>query len=99
MKKNLRKPPHGGLYQYESAWLIELARGASHIASVLSAATLEAAVHEVMQEFVAAQGSAELDAFCWLLAERLEKRGCVAGAAKARAFDASSLARELVGEA
>ncbi|CAB3800909.1 hypothetical protein LMG28688_05273 [Paraburkholderia caffeinitolerans] len=99
MKKNQKKPRHGGWYHYESVWVLELARGASHIASVLSAETLDAAVHEVMQEFAAAQGSAELDAFCWLLAERLEKRGCAAGAARVRAFDASGLARELVGEA
>ena len=66
---------------------------------MLSAATQQAAVHEIVQEFVAAQGGAELDAFCWLLAERLEKRGCAAGATKARDFDASCLAREWVGEA
>ncbi|CAM2164091.1 conserved hypothetical protein [Paraburkholderia sacchari] len=99
MKKNPKKPRHGGGYHYESVWLLELARGASHIASMLSAETLEAAVHEVMQEFVAAQGGEELDAFCWLLAERLEKRGCAAGAARVREFDASGLSRELVGEA
>lgn len=99
MKKNLRKPRHGGLCHYESAWSLELARGASHIASMLSAATQQAAVHEIVHEFVAAQGRAELDAFCWLLAERLEKRGCTAGATKARDFDTSCLAREVMGEA
>ncbi|MFD1560503.1 hypothetical protein ACFSHT_33510 [Paraburkholderia silviterrae] len=99
MKKNQRKPRQSGMYYYESAWSLELARGASHIASTLSAATLQAAVHEVVQEFVAAQGSAELDAFCWLLAERLDKRGCVAGATQARDLDTSRLMRELVGQA
>ncbi|WP_434716997.1 hypothetical protein P5X00_32515 [Paraburkholderia sp. A2RO-4L] len=99
MKKNPKKPPHGGGCHYESVWLLELARGASHIASMLSAETLDAAVREVMQEFVAAQGSAELDTFCWLLAERLEKRECAAGAARVREFDASGLSRQLLGEA
>jgi hypothetical protein len=98
MKKIQRKPRHGNLYRYESAYSLELARGASHIASMLSAATQEAAVQEVMQEFVAARGTAGLDAFCWLLAERLEKRGCAAAATKARDFDTSCLTQELVVE-
>ncbi|SDC52606.1 hypothetical protein [Paraburkholderia lycopersici] len=95
MKKNLKKPRQGGLYYHESAYSLELARGASHIASMLSAATQEAAVQEVLQEFVAAHGTPTLEAFCWLLAERLEKRGCAVGAMKARGFDAACLAQEL----
>ncbi|HEY4806052.1 MAG TPA: hypothetical protein VIH96_25845 [Paraburkholderia sp.] len=95
MKKYLKKARQGGLYYYESAYALELARGASHIASMLSAATQEAGVQEVLQEFAVMHGTAALDAFCWLLAERLEKRGCAAGAKKARDFDTSGLAREL----
>jgi len=95
MKKNLRKARQGGLYYYESVYALELARGASHIASMLSAATQEAGVQEVLQEFAVTHGTAALDPFCWLLAERLEKRGCAAGAKKARDFDTSGLAREL----
>lgn len=97
MKKNLKKPRQCGLYYHESAYSLELARGASHIASMLSAPTQEAAVQEVMHEFVATHGMAELDAFCWLLAERLDKRGCGAGAKKAREFYASSRPHGLVG--
>jgi hypothetical protein len=99
MKTNLRKLRQSGLYHYEAVYSVELARGASHIASMLSASTQEAAVQEVMQEFVATYGAAalELDAFCWLLAERLEKRGCAAGASKARTFDARRLTHDLIG--
>ncbi len=95
MKKTQKKPRQGGLYYYEAAYSLELARGASHISSMLSAATQESAVHEVMREFIATHGRAELDAFCWLLAERLDKRGCAAAAMKARDFDASRRMRAL----
>lgn len=98
MKKIQRKPRNGGLYRYESAYSLELARGASHIASKLSTATQEAAVQEVIQEFIATRGTAGVDAFCWLLAERLERRGCAAAATKASSFDTSCLTQELVVE-
>jgi hypothetical protein len=100
MKKNLKKPRQGGLYHYEAVYSVELARGASHISSMLSAATQEAAVQQVLQEFVTAYGAPTpeaLEAFRWLLAERLEKRGCAAGAEKARGFDKRYLAHDLVG--
>jgi hypothetical protein len=96
MKKNLRKPRQSGLYYYESAYSLDLARGASHIASMLSPATLTCAVQEVLQDFVAAHGNELLDAFCWLLAERLEKRDCAEGASRVRNFDTSRLERRLV---
>ena len=89
MKKAHKKPRQGGLYYYEAAYSLELARGASHISSMLSTATQEGAVQEVMHEFIATHGRAELDVFSWLLAERLDKRGCAAAAMKARDFDAS----------
>jgi hypothetical protein len=96
MKRNLKKPRQCGLYYYESAYSLELARGASHISSMLSAVTVESAVQQVLQEFVATHGTVALEAFCWLLAERLDKRGCAVGAAKARGFDVACRARELV---
>jgi len=99
MKKAHKRPRQGGLYYYEAAYSLELARGASHISSMLSTATQEGAVREVMHEFVATHGRAELDVFSWLLAERLaerlEKRGCAAAAMKARGFDASRRMPEL----
>ncbi|MEM5314478.1 hypothetical protein [Paraburkholderia sp. JHI869] len=95
MKKSHKKPRQGGLCYYEAAYSLELARGASHISSMLSVATQENAVYEVMHEFIATHGGAALDAFCWLLAERLEKRGCAAAAAQARDFDASRRMPEL----
>jgi hypothetical protein len=97
MKKDLRKLRQSGLYHYESAYSLELARGASHISSMLSAVTVESAVQQVLQEFVATHGATALDAFCWLLAERLDKRGCAVGAEKAREFDTACLARGRVG--
>ncbi|MEX3952194.1 hypothetical protein AB4Y40_31100 [Paraburkholderia sp. EG287B] len=89
MKKAHKRPRQGGLYYYEAAYSLELARGASHISSMLSAATQEGAVQEVMREFIATHGRTALDAFSWLLAERLDKRGCAAAAMKARDFDSS----------
>ncbi|MEM5424769.1 hypothetical protein [Paraburkholderia ferrariae] len=89
MKKAHKKPRQGGLYYYEAAYSLELARGASHISSMLSTATQEGAVQEVMREFIATHGRTALDVFSWLLAERLDKRGCAAAAIKARDFDAS----------
>ncbi|PVX84970.1 hypothetical protein [Paraburkholderia unamae] len=97
MKKNLRKPRQSGLYHHEAAYSVDLARGASHIASMLSAATQVAAVYEVMQEFVATHGQVDQDAFGWLLAERLERRGCAVAAHKARDLGVACLAHELVG--
>lgn len=97
MNRNQRRPRHGGRYDCESVYSVDLARGASHIASMLSAATQEAAVHEVMHAFVATYGAADFDVFCWLPAERLERRGCANGATQARDFDLSGLARELAG--
>jgi hypothetical protein len=96
MKKSLKKPRLCGLYYYETAYSLELARGASHISSMLSAVTIEGAVQQVLQEFVATHGTVALDAFCRLLAERLDKRACAVGAAKARGFDTACLTRELV---
>ncbi|HKR40484.1 MAG TPA: hypothetical protein VJU59_12530 [Paraburkholderia sp.] len=95
MKKAHKRPRQGGLCYYEAAYSLELARGASHISSMLSEATQASAVHEVVHEFIATHGRAELDVFCWLLAERLEKRGCAAAAMKARDYDASRRMREL----
>ncbi|MEX3941754.1 hypothetical protein AB4Y44_19775 [Paraburkholderia sp. BR10937] len=95
MKKAHKKPRQGGLYYYEAAYSLELARGASHISSMLSAATQEGAVHEVMREFIATHGRAALEVFSWLLAERLEKRGCAAAAMQARGFGASRRTPEL----
>jgi hypothetical protein len=98
MKRNQKRPRNGGLYHYESAYAVELARGASHIASMLSVATQEVAVQEVIHAFVATHGCADFDVFCWLLAERLEQRGCTGGATHAREFDVSGMPRELAAE-
>jgi hypothetical protein len=59
---------------YRSVYLIELARGSSHIASTLSPQTQRIAITEVMDEFRAQYGADKLVVFRELLAESLEKR-------------------------
>lgn len=59
---------------YRSIYLIELARGSSHIASTLSPQTQRIAIAEVMDEFREQHGADKLVVFRELLAESLEKR-------------------------
>ncbi|MEW9580380.1 hypothetical protein ABQJ48_02040 [Paraburkholderia sp. DGU8] len=59
---------------YKSVYLVELARGSSHIASTLSPQTQRIAITEVMDEFRARYGADKLVVFRELLAESLEKR-------------------------
>lgn len=54
---------------------MELARGASHIASMLYEQTIHAAVTETLLEFEACSGREDLCAFAHALLLRLEKRG------------------------
>lgn len=60
---------------YRSVYLMEVARGSSHIASTLSAATQRIAIAEVLHEFQLQHGADRLAVFRDLLAESLEKRG------------------------
>jgi hypothetical protein len=60
--------------QCEANYGVELARDSSHIASTLIAATLNAAVNEVVDGFVQRHGTGELSIFLKLLAERLDAR-------------------------
>ncbi|BCG05189.1 hypothetical protein PPGU19_097570 (plasmid) [Paraburkholderia sp. PGU19] len=69
---------------------VELARGASHIASTLSAASTAAAVAEVLEQFVMDCGLDKFDEFGALLIEDLKKRRCFKGA---HAVDAYMRAR------
>ncbi|MFL9960873.1 hypothetical protein PQR02_07035 [Paraburkholderia sediminicola] len=59
---------------YRSVYLIELARGSSHIASTLSPQTQRIAIAEVLDEFHRQYGADKLIIFRELLAESLEKR-------------------------
>lgn len=67
---------------------LELARGSSHIASTLTAATLNAAVTEVVDDFVQRHGKYELSVFLKLLAVRLGERQKSAAASVVRYVDA-----------
>lgn len=54
---------------------MELARGASHIASMLYEQTIHAAVRETLLEFKASNGRDDLRVFAHALLWRLEERG------------------------
>ncbi len=72
--------------RYELSCAVELARGTSHIASTLTPATLQQAVAEVLRAFQAERGREPFEAFQWLLAERLERRGRADAAQAVRAY-------------
>jgi hypothetical protein len=55
---------------------VELAQGASHIASMLYPHTLRGAVQETVRAFADRHGRAELRMFLSTLASQLEHRGC-----------------------
>jgi hypothetical protein len=59
---------------YRSIYLMELARGSSYIASMLSPATQRVAIAEVLDEFRLQYGADTLLIFRDLLAESLMKR-------------------------
>jgi len=59
----------------ESRYSLELARGASIIASSLGETSLTQAVNETLPDFLENHGSGELEPFIRLLGERLEQRG------------------------
>ena len=72
--------------EYRLAFKVELARGGSHIASTLTPASMDAAVAEVMGQFIADRGTEGFEAFRVLLAENLEARGYVQGAEAVRMY-------------
>ena len=54
---------------------MELARGSSHIASMLYERSIHAAVSETLLQFEAGHGREDLQAFAYALLGRLEQRG------------------------
>lgn len=82
------KRHNASLAQCEVHYSIELARGSSHIASTLTAATLNAAVTEVVIDFVQRHGNDGLSIFLKLLADRLDARQKSAAASVVRHVDA-----------
>lgn len=61
--------------KYEDRYSVELARGGSHIASTRSLATMQAAIADVLDDFVTRHGVIDSIFFLDLLAKRLENRG------------------------
>jgi hypothetical protein len=74
MSKTGKTGRHADKKLYRSAYLMELARGSSYIASTLTPTTQRAAIEEVLQEFRVLHGAEKLFIFRELLAESLEKR-------------------------
>jgi hypothetical protein len=74
-------------------YMLELARGSSHISSTRSPPTLKSAIAEVLGEFCEAHGSQSLGILVELLARDIEQRGNRAAAIAVRC-----LARDLAGE-
>ncbi|WP_165847968.1 hypothetical protein [Paraburkholderia lacunae] len=72
---------------YQSAYVLELARGSSYIASTLTPATLRAAIVEACREFREQYGADKVHIFRELLARSLEKRDNRKAAAVVRSFD------------
>lgn len=64
----------GTLHIIEEKYSLELARGASVIASTLSDASLLNAIDETLSAFCARYGRDDLEAFVLALAERLTQR-------------------------
>ncbi|WP_206171208.1 hypothetical protein [Trinickia terrae] len=62
------------LAQCDARYELDLARGASHLASTLSYATLESAIAETVGEFLNLHGGEHLPVFLELLARRLSER-------------------------
>ncbi|HEX7909166.1 MAG TPA: hypothetical protein VF534_13925 [Paraburkholderia sp.] len=67
-----------------SIYMLDLARGNSHIASAISVASQRTAIDEVIHEFGQRRTHGDLNSFLQLLAEDLEKRGKAAPAATVR---------------
>ncbi|MGV2289735.1 hypothetical protein AAHK20_13575 [Trinickia sp. YCB016] len=69
-----RPRPRSELVECAARYELELSRGASHLASTMSYATLEAAMVETVAEFVKQHGDDDLSVFLELLSRRLSER-------------------------
>jgi hypothetical protein len=72
---------------YRSTYLMELARGSSHIASTLSPATQRVAIAEVFGEFRLQHGPDNVVVFRELLAESLMERNNLSAAQAVLSFE------------
>jgi hypothetical protein len=71
-------------------YMLELARGSSHIASTRKPETRDRAIAEVLEGFREVYGPQRLDVFRELLAEDTERRGHPEAAAAVRKFGGAS---------
>lgn len=70
-----KRNPASDEAQFLKEYEMELARGASHIASMLCAESIHAAVKETALQFEISHGRDDLDLFLRALARKLEQRG------------------------
>jgi hypothetical protein len=70
----------------ETAYLLELSVGASHVASTLYPASRQACIVELTGNFLARYGSTDLKSFLLALAEKLDARANSEGAAAVRHY-------------
>jgi hypothetical protein len=70
----------------ETAYVLELSVGASHVASTLYPASRGACIEELSGNFLARYGSAHLRSFLLALAEKLDARSNTEGAAAVRHY-------------
>ncbi|MGF6726886.1 hypothetical protein P3T43_006278 [Paraburkholderia sp. GAS41] len=82
-KKNI---PGATMAQARVIYMLELARGSSHIASTRTPETLKRAITEVLEGFCQAHGLHALDVFLELLAQEVGQRGHREAAVAVSAF-------------
>ena len=76
MNSNSRKRiRHEDYRRCETDFQLELARGASFIASSMTRETLQRSIDETVREFSQTHGATDAFLFCNVLADRLSRRG------------------------
>ncbi|MEX3985323.1 hypothetical protein AB4Y45_40980 [Paraburkholderia sp. EG287A] len=74
MPTRTKQPSTADLSRCQLLYVVELARGSSHIDSTLTVASRKAAISEILSEFEAWYGTGDIPAFVEILARRLEER-------------------------
>ncbi|SHK96187.1 hypothetical protein [Paraburkholderia terricola] len=74
-------------------YMLELARGCSHIASMLTAESEQRAITDTLEEFLRLYGVKETTLFQELLADDLHRREKTAAASAVRNFKAITVSR------
>lgn len=78
---------HVDIEIYRYLYMAQLARGGSHIASTLTAATRKLAIGEVVREFCEQNPTGNVPIFLELLAESVKKRADSDAAAAVREYE------------